>query len=311
VRLSIIAIFAALSSLAQAEIAISIRYFKVEGASHYHLFLYSDDGKVIRQLTAPEDAQDTAPMFSADGREIYFTREQRGRKQVFSILPSGARLRPAEKAPVGYPPQPTDQAYEVTGGGDNDSLWQARGEDLFMQTPDGKQEVILTSGDNFKHTDPSFEANAFKGLTIRDLAGGWERRVSTAGDAPENYCDLATRMKSPFLISPGLRMLFYWQWQGSTAGPRMGALDLANERVVFLSNNPAIVIPHGTRAGFFCVCEDRYQPLGNTGHTVNCLYLDWWDVKLQRTRFAKTISLFGGASVRVKGQPQLDIRGKY
>jgi hypothetical protein len=305
-----IAFFAVLSSLAQAEIAISIRYFKVEGTSHYHLFLYSDAGKVIRQLTAPEDAQDTAPMFSADGREIYFTRQQRGKKQVFSILPSGARLRATEKAPVGYPPQTADQAYEQTGGGDNDSLWQTRGEDLVMQTPDGKQEVILKSGDNFKHSDPSFESICFKALTIRNPAGGRERRISTAGDAAENYCDLATRMKSPFLIAPGLRMLFYWQWQGSTAGPRMGALDLGNERCAFLSQNPAIVIPHGTRAGFFCVCQDRYEPLGSTGHTVNCLYLDWWDAKLQRTRFAKAISLFGGASVRVTGQPQLDISGK-
>jgi hypothetical protein len=58
------------------------------------------------------------------------------------------------------------------------------------------------------------------------------------------------------------------------------------------------------------VCQDRYQPLGTTSHTVNCLYLDWWDGTLQRTRFARDISLFGGASIRVQGQPQLEIRGR-
>lgn len=309
-RLSILAAVVAISTAAQAEVAISIRYFKTEGTSHYHLFLYSDDGKVLRQLTAPKDAQDTAPMFTADGKEIYFTREQRGRKQTFSIHPEGTQLHAVQEAPAGYPPQTEDQEYALSGGGDNDSLWQARGEDLLMKTPDGKQEVILKSADNYKHSDSAFEANAFKALTIRDLRDGQEQRVSTAGDEEDNYCDFATHKKSPFLILPGLRVAFYWQWQGSTAGPRLSALDLDRKRAVFLSANPALAVPHGTRDGFFCVCEERYQPLGKTSHTVNCLYLDWWDAKLQRTRFANAISLFGGASVRAKDQPQLDIRGK-
>jgi len=77
VKLSIVALFAA-CSLAQAEVAISIRYFKDAGTSHYHLFLYSDNGQLIRQLTASDDAQDTAPMFSSDGQKIYFTRQQAG-----------------------------------------------------------------------------------------------------------------------------------------------------------------------------------------------------------------------------------------
>jgi hypothetical protein len=189
-------------------------------------------------------------------------------------------------------------------------VWQPRGDDLFVTTPDGTQEVILKSADNFKHILGSqFDADCFNALTIRDVANGQEKRVPTGGDAEDNYCDLATRMNSPFLIVPGLRVAFYWQWQGSTAGPRLGALDLTNARAVFLSENPAVPIPHGTRAGFFCVCGERYQPLGKTGKTVNCVYLDWWDAKLQRSRFAKAIALFGGASVRTEGQPQLDIQG--
>jgi hypothetical protein len=307
-KFALLSFLVALSTAVRADVALSIRYFKTEGTSHYHLYLYGDDGRVIRQLTAPEDAQDTAPMFSMDGSMIYFTREQHGRKQIFSLRPNGTQLHAVEEAPAGYPPRVADQAYEA--GGDNDSLWQVRGKDLFLTTPDGKQEVILNGDDNFKHSDPSFEANAFKALTIRDPATGQEKHIPTGGDEEQNYCDLATRAKSPFLILPGLRLAFYWQWQGSTDGPRLGALDLTNQRTVFLSQNPAIAIPHGTRTGFFCVCQDRYQPLGKTTHTVNCLYLDWWDGNLQRTRFAGEISLFGGASVRFQGQPQLNIRGK-
>lgn len=291
------------TSTARAEVAIAIRYFKLKGTSHFHLFLYSDDGKVIRELTAPEDAQDTSPMFSVDGNLIYFTREQHGKKQIFSIQPNGDHLQAVDNAPAGYPPQATDGVYSD----EKEPEMITRGDDLFLKTPDEKQEVVLKSADNFKRQDPSFEANGFGALSIRDTASGQETRVPTTGEETQNFCYFVSREKSPFLAVPGLRVAFYLQWQGSTDGPRLGALDLLNNRAVFLSRNPATPFAHGTRAGFFSVCEDRYQPLGETGHTVNCLYLDWWDANLQRTRFARAISIFGGASVRVKGQPQLDI----
>jgi hypothetical protein len=309
-RLLYFAIGIAMTTPAPAEVAISIRYFKVEGTSHYHLYLYSDDAKLLRQLTAPETAHDTAPMFSPDGKLIYFTRDKQGQKAFLSIRIDGTQLQTLEAAPAGYPPQPpADQAYALTGGGENAAVWQSRGDDFFLTTPDGTQELILKSADNFKHIDGSqFDADCFKALTIREVASGQEKRVPTGGDAEDNYCELATRMNSPFLIAAGLRLAFYWQWQGSTAGPRLGALDLTRARARFLSDNPAVPIPHGSRAGFFCVCEERYQALGKTGKTVDCVYLDWWDPKLQRSRFAKAVALFGGASARTKDQAQLDIR---
>lgn len=303
-----LAAVALLATMARADVAISIRYFKIEGTSHYHLYLYSDDGKLIRQLTAPEDAQDTRPMFSKGGEEIIFTRETKWRKEIYAIRTDGTNLHAMEKAPEGYPLVISNgEIYTMEGGGENDTLWTPRGEDLFMKTPDGKQEVIVKSADNFKKKDPAFEAMGFAALTIRDLADEKEVRVATAGDAPDNYCDLSTYKKSPFLTLTSLRLAFFWQWQGSTAGPRLGAVDLDQKKSVFLSANPAFAVRHGTRDGFFCVTNDYYQPLGQTGHTVNCLYLDWWNGKLERTRFASAISLFGGASVRIKDQPQLNI----
>src|SRR5688572_30887090 len=112
------------------------------------------------------------------------------------------------------------------------------------------------------------------------------------------YCDLAVRQKSPFLLRDGLRLAFFWQHLGSTDGNRLGVLDLDKKKATFLSENPAMAIPHGERIGFFTVTHHRYQPLPGTKKTVNCLYLEWWNADLKRTRFAKAVSLFGGASVR-------------
>ncbi len=36
-----------------SEIVIAIRYLQAEGTSHPHLYLYREDGKLLRQLTTP------------------------------------------------------------------------------------------------------------------------------------------------------------------------------------------------------------------------------------------------------------------
>jgi hypothetical protein len=194
----------------------------------------------------------------------------------------------------------------LSGAGDHDFLWKPGSGEHIITSPDGKTEVVLKNADNLKIQE-SFEAISFRALTLRDTTSGKETRVVVTGENPDNYCDLALRQRSPFLMRDHLRVVFFWPWLGSTDGNRLGALDLAKKKAIFLSANPAMAIPHGTRDGFFCVTEERYQPLPGTEKTVNCLYLDWWDAELHRTRFAKAISLFGGASVRAKGHPPLDI----
>jgi hypothetical protein len=305
-KASIAAMMLLVTLQSHADLVVSLRYFKTEGTSHYHLYLYRDDGKVARQLTAPEDAHDTNPIFSRDGSEIAFTREVKGGSKIMSIHPDGSAMRALAQVPAWYHPTESSDAYELSGGGDNDSLWKSGNGELSIAAPDGKTELVLKNADNLKIQE-SFDAISFRALTIRDTAGGKETRVLVTGDIPDNYCDFAMRQKSPFLLCDNLRVVFYWQWLGSTDGSRLGVLDLDKQKAIFLSANPAMAIPHGTRAGFFCVSHERYQPLPGTKKTVNCLYLDWWDAGLKRTRFAKAISLFGGASVRVKGQPQLEI----
>ncbi|OLD70758.1 MAG: hypothetical protein AUG90_00650 [Verrucomicrobia bacterium 13_1_20CM_4_55_9] len=46
---------------AASEIVIAIRYLQTEGTSHSHLYLYREDGKILRQLTTDNSGQDVDP----------------------------------------------------------------------------------------------------------------------------------------------------------------------------------------------------------------------------------------------------------
>src|SRR5215216_423986 len=73
--ISTLAILTAQAS-ADSEIVIAIRYLQAEGTSHSHLYLYREDGKLLRQLTNDNSGQDSAPIFAEDGSMIVFTREK-------------------------------------------------------------------------------------------------------------------------------------------------------------------------------------------------------------------------------------------
>ncbi len=62
---------------AESELVIAIRYLHAQGTSHSHLYLYREDGKLLRQLTNDDSGQDSGPIFSPDGETIVFTRERR------------------------------------------------------------------------------------------------------------------------------------------------------------------------------------------------------------------------------------------
>ncbi len=49
---------------AESELVIAIRYLHAQGTSHLHLYLYREDGKLLRQLTNDNSGQDSGPIFS-------------------------------------------------------------------------------------------------------------------------------------------------------------------------------------------------------------------------------------------------------
>src|SRR5213595_1726609 len=77
-------------SRADPEIVIAIRYLQAEGTSHSHLYLYREDGKLLRQLTNDNSSQDSAPIFAPDGASIVFAREKPGGiREFWSVDPFG------------------------------------------------------------------------------------------------------------------------------------------------------------------------------------------------------------------------------
>src|SRR4029077_1671754 len=103
--LCLIAAIMAIASgaLADPEIVVAIRYLQAEGASHSHLYLFREDGKLLRQLTKDNSGQDSAPIFAADGSMIVFTREKSNNAREFwSVDPLGKELKKLEAAPDWY-----------------------------------------------------------------------------------------------------------------------------------------------------------------------------------------------------------------
>jgi dipeptidyl aminopeptidase/acylaminoacyl peptidase len=83
-----------------SEIVIAIRYLQAVGTSHAHLYLYREDGKLLRQLTSDDSRQDVDPIFASDGETIVFTREKPNHvREFWSIDPRGSDLKQLVAAP--------------------------------------------------------------------------------------------------------------------------------------------------------------------------------------------------------------------
>ncbi len=88
---------------APAELAVAIRYLQAEGTSHAHIYLYREDGKLLRQLTKDDSGQDFDPIFAPDGQTIVFRREKKsGAIEFWSIDPLGRAQKQLPAAPEWY-----------------------------------------------------------------------------------------------------------------------------------------------------------------------------------------------------------------
>jgi hypothetical protein len=88
----------ATSARGDSEIVIAIRYLQAQGTSHSHLFLYREDGKLLRQLTKDHSGQDSA--FSPDGEMVVFTREEPNDvREFWRVKPHCTDLEKLDAAP--------------------------------------------------------------------------------------------------------------------------------------------------------------------------------------------------------------------
>src|SRR6476659_10240652 len=91
---ALVFLLAASTLHAASEIVVAIRYLQAQGESHARLFLYREDGTLLRQLTKEGSGQDLDPMFAPDGETIVFTREIAENKfEYWSVEPKGENVK--------------------------------------------------------------------------------------------------------------------------------------------------------------------------------------------------------------------------
>jgi hypothetical protein len=298
------------SARADAEIVIAIRYLQVEGTSHSHLYLYREDGKLLRQLTDDNSGQDSAPIFAPDGSLLVFTREKSSKLQEFwSVDPLGKILKKMEAPPDWYMTAKSSPYFTNAEPEESTSptpvASPAETPPPSYKSPDGSVELVLRD-------DPNDEDDQIDGpghgkhYVLRDLKTGAETEFSKL---PGFYGVFGLLHDSQdkdqhFLFEGLLRLAFFDLHLNSTDGDTVFALDLSGPRLIRLSPNWAAPIPLPGEAAFLTFTENRYVPIPGTKKTVNCSYMEHWDEKLNKVRYAreKSAALCYGASMYRPGK---------
>jgi hypothetical protein len=294
-----------------SEIVIAIRYLQAEGTSHSHLYLYREDGKLLRQLTNDDSGQDSGPIFAPDGSMIVFTREKSDNAREFwSIDPLGKALKKLETAPDWYTSaksspyftnaEPEEAASPSPSVSPEESASPIATPIPTYKSPDGSIELILRE-------DPTDEDDQIDGpghgkhYLLRDLKTGME---TDFGKIPGFYGVFGLLHRNQdqdqhFLFDGPLRLAFFDLHLNSTDGDTVFALDLTGPRLVRLSPNWAAPIPLPSEAAFLTFTENRYMPIPGSKKTANCSYMEHWDENLNKIRYAreKFPALCYGASI--------------
>ncbi|HMG03961.1 MAG TPA: hypothetical protein VK581_00785 [Chthoniobacterales bacterium] len=132
---------------AASEIVVAIRYFQAQGESHAHLFLYREDGTLLRQLTKDNSGQDLDPIFAPDGETIVFTREiSENKLEFWSVEPKSAAARRLDAAPEWYSAAKSSPYFawpEMEGSGDDENSTPFGQRSPHFRAPDGSVELVL------------------------------------------------------------------------------------------------------------------------------------------------------------------------
>jgi hypothetical protein len=299
-----------------SEIVVAIRYLQAEGTSHSHLYLYREDGKLLRQLTNDNSAQDSNPIFAPDGTVIVFTREKPNNVHEFwSIEPRGTHLKKLDAAPDWYTSaksspyftniQPEESTSPSPAPSAEQSASPAETPPPSYKSPDGSVELVLREYP--KDEDDQINGPGHgKHYLLRDLRSGteteFEKLPGFYGTAGLLHDSQDTDQR--FLFDGPLRLAFFDLHLNSTDGDTVFALDLNGPRFVRLSPNWATPIPLPGEAAFLTFTENRYVPIPGSKKTANCSYVERWDEKLNHIRYAreKSAALCYGMSMYRPGK---------
>jgi len=262
-----------LQAWADAEIVIAIRYLQAEGTSHSHLYLYREDGNLLRQLTNDNSGQDSAPIFAPDGANMVFTREKPNNvREFWSVDPLGKTLKKMEVEPDWYVAaksspyftnaEPEKSAPLTASASPKESVSPTVTPIPTYKSPDGSVELILRD-------DPNDEDDQIDGpghgkhYLLRDLKTGTETEFEKLPGFYGVYGLLHdSRDKDQHFVFDGpLHLAFFDLHLNSTDGDTVFALDLMASRLVRLSPNWATPIPLPGEAAFLTFTENRYVPI--------------------------------------------------
>jgi hypothetical protein len=276
---------------AAPEIVVAIRYLKAQGTSHSQLFLYREDGKLLRRLTDDNSSQMINPMFAPTGETIVFTRETNSGKDYWSIEPKGGNLHLLPSTPNWYTTGRSSSIFtnleDEKDSGPNPNAPSDQQKTLSFKAPDGSVELILnqTEDEDDQYNGPGHG----KHYEIRDLPTG---KVTEFWQIPgfEGAYEIlhASQDKNErFLIRPPLRVAFFGLHLNSTDGDTCYALDLTSRRLVRLSPNWATPIPLPCESAFLTLTEVRYVAIPGGSKTANSSYMEHWDANFQKVRYSK------------------------
>jgi hypothetical protein len=292
-RLAVAVAFAVAATTlpAASEIVVAIRYLQAQGESHAHLFLFREDGSLLRQLTKEDAGQDLDPIFAPDGETIVFTREIGENKfEFWSVEPKGAGLKKLETEPEWYATTKSSPYFgwpEMEGSGDDESSTPFGQRTQRFRAPDGSVELILREvkedeGDSVNGPEHG------KHYVLRDLKAGKSIEFPKLPGFEGAVEQLQLKGKSDrFLFEPPLRLAFFGVHLNSADGDTNYALDLTNRRFARLSPNWAAPIPLPGEPAFLTMTYVRYVPIPGMEKTANCSFLERWDADLKKMRFAR------------------------
>jgi len=299
-----------------SEIVIAIRYLQAEGISHSHLYLYREDGKLLRQLTNDDSAQDSTPIFAPDGNVIVFTREKSNNAREFwSVDPIGKALKKLEAAPEWYTSaksspyftnaEPEESTSAAASNSPTESGSPSPTPVPTYKSPDDSFELILR--EDLNDEDDQIDGPGHgKHYLLRDLKTGVETEFGNLPGFEGVFGLLHDNQDKDrhFLFDGPLRLAFFDLHLNSSDGDTVFALDLTGPRLVRLSPNWASPIPLPGEAAFLTFTENRYMPIPGSKKTANCSYMEHWDEKLNEIRYAreKSAALCYGASMYRPGE---------
>jgi hypothetical protein len=268
------------------EIVIAIRYLQAQGTSHSHLYLYREDGKLVRQLTKDNSGQDSDPIFAEDGGIIVFTREKPDDvREFWNVDPLGKTFKKLNAAPDWYAQAKSSPYFTNVESGESaspsptasseESASPVETSPPSYKSPDGSVKLILR--EDPKDEDDQFDGRGHgKHYLLRDLKTGAETEFEKL---PGFYgvfglLDDTQDKDQHFLFDGPLRLAFFDLHLNSTDGDTVFALDLTGPRLARLSPNWAAPIPLPDEAAFLTFTENRYVPLPGSKKTANCSYME-------------------------------------